>query len=65
MMESFKSLIKLSYPHPCDLECYGRYTKLTKAQIAVYDEHVNQWTGQACKQQSGRHVHLAEFVPST
>ena len=46
-MESFKSLIKLSYPHPCDLECYGRYTKLTKAQIAVYDEHVKSvdWPG--------------------
>ena len=25
----------------------------------------NQCTGQLCKQQSGRYVHLAEFVPST
>ena len=65
MMESFTSLIKLSYPHPCDLKCYGRYTKLTKAQTAVYDEHANPCTGQVCKQQSGRLVYLAEFVPST
>ena len=65
MMESFTSLIKLSYPHPCDLKCYGRYTKHTKAQIPVYDEHSNQYTGQVCKQQSGRHVYLAEFVPGT
>ena len=65
MKEFFTSLIKLSYPHPCDPKCYGRYTKLTKVQIAVYDEHTNPCTGQVCKQQSGRHVHLAEFVPST
>ena len=35
MMESFTRLIKLSYPHPCDLKCYGRYIKLTKAHIVI------------------------------
>ena len=27
----FTSLIKLSYPHPSNLKCYGRYTKLTNS----------------------------------
>ena len=64
-MESFTSLIKLSCPHLCDLKCYGRYTKLAKTEITVYDEHANQFTGRVCKQPLGRHVHLEDFVPST
>ena len=35
VMESVTRLIKLSYPHPCDLKCYGRYIKLTKAHIVI------------------------------
>ena len=35
MVESFTRLIKLSYLHPCDLKCYGRYIKLSKAQIVI------------------------------